>query len=91
MATKKKAATPPEVTEELKQAPADPWAKTVEIKLPKGAQGEPNYITAGVNGRVFKIQKGVAVKVPAPIAEVIRHSFEARDAADQYLESLVGE
>ena len=89
MATKKKAATPPEVTEELRQA--DPWAKTVEIKLPKAAQGEPNYITAGVNGRVFKIQKGVAVKVPAPIAEVIRHSFEARDAADQYLESLVGE
>jgi len=65
----------------------DPWAKKVEIKLPKASNGEPNYVIASVNGRAFKIQRGVKVEVPAPIAEVIEHSFLAQDEAEEFIET----
>ena len=63
--------------------------KTVKIKLPKAAFGEENFITASLNGEVFKIQKGVEVEVPDYIARIIQNSFEHQDKADEYLESLV--
>ena len=69
----------------------DPWKEMVEIKLPKAPKGEPNYEIASVNGRVFKIKKGEKVKVPAPIAEVIEHSIEAQEEADEYMESVLSE
>lgn len=64
----------------------DSWDKKVEIKIPKAANGEPNYMIASVNGRTFKLQRGIKVEVPEPIAEVIEHSFEAEEAADLYIE-----
>lgn len=63
--------------------------KTVKIKLPKPAFGEENFITASLNGRMFKIQKGIEVEVPECIAEIIQSSFEHQDKADDYLNSLV--
>lgn len=66
----------------------DPWSDMVEVKIPKAVNGEPNYVIASVNGRIFKVQRGIKVEVPAPIAEVLEHSFEARDEADEFIESL---
>lgn len=79
------------IPEEIPQAPVDPWSEMVEIKLPRAAKGEPNYEIASVNGKVFKIMKGEKVKVPAPIAEVIQHSFSAQDAAAEYIASKIDE
>jgi len=61
----------------------------VKIKLPRAAQGEENFITASVNGKIFKIQKGIEVEVPAPIAQVIQNSYDAQDKAEDYIASLV--
>lgn len=69
----------------------DPWSVKAEIKLPKGPKGEPNYEIVSVNGRIFKIKKGEKVKVPMPIAEVIEHSMEAQEEADEYMESVLSE
>lgn len=69
--------------------PVDPWKKKVTIRLPKAAQGEENYIIASVNGRVYKLMKGKEIDVPAPIAEVLQHSFEMQDEADEFIASLV--
>lgn len=75
------------VNENMKKDPVDPWGKMVTIKLPRPARGEENFLIASVNGRVFKIQKGVSVDVPEPIAECIEEMFEAEDAAEAYMES----
>ena len=86
MAVKKEAA----VTENVNIGRAeevDPWKQRVTIKLDKALPGEDNYVIASVNGKTFKIKKGVAVDVPVPIAEVIEHSREAEEAADMYIES----
>lgn len=82
MATKK---TETEVADMVMNAPGDPWKVEEEILLPKAARGEDNYLIASVNGRVYKILRGKKIKVPAPIAEVIRNSEAMRDEADAYI------
>lgn len=83
MATTKETETK-EVKKEVKVV--DPWKQMVAIKLPKAINGEPNYKIASVNGRVFKIQRGVVVEVPAPIAEVLDHSDKEAEIADAFIE-----
>lgn len=91
MATKKAIAGMEELEEQVVEKPVkakkevDPWTQMVEIKIPKTADGSANYIIASVNGKVYKVMKGVNVKVPAPIAEVIEHSFEAQDEAELFI------
>lgn len=64
----------------------DPWEQMVMINIPRATNGEPNYKIASVNGRVFKIKRGENVEVPAPIAEVLQHSFEAQNEAIEFIE-----
>lgn len=66
----------------------DAWDEMVKIRIPKAVNGEPNYKICSVNGRIFKVQRGIEVEVPAPIAEVLQHSFEAEDEAEAYIEGL---
>ena len=75
-------------TESPKKAGAgDPWKKIEKIRIPKKEDGSPNYVIASVNSRVYKIKRGETVDVPAPIAEVIQHSYDAQDAAELFMES----
>lgn len=69
----------------------DPWDKKVTVKLPKAPRGEENFVIASVNGRVFKIQRGVEVEVPEPIAEVLRHSEQEQDRADEFIEKMTSD
>lgn len=64
------------------------WSKMKEILVPKATDGDSNYLIASVNGRVFKVKRGVRVEVPEPIAEVIENSFKAQEDADAYIEGL---
>lgn len=91
MATRKKAEVvveEPALTVDEEKAIADPWEQMVTVRLPKATNGEANSVIASVNGRVFQIKRGIEVDVPAPIAEVLRHSMEAEAEADEYIESL---
>lgn len=87
MATTKK--TVDEVNTEAKATVAeDGWEKMVTIHVPRANNGDTNYLIASVNGRVFKIQRGINVDVPAPIAEVLQHSFEAQEEAVRFIDSV---
>lgn len=79
------------VKETAVKSAGDPWQKRVTIKLAKAPHGQENYRFVSVNGRNFKIQKGVEVKVPLPVAEVLKNSYEAMDQADEYLEKITSE
>lgn len=72
--------------EKTKLEGIDPWNEKRTVRLPKAQNGDVNYVIASVNGRVFKVQRGVTVEVPAPIAEVLEHSFEAEDEAEMFQE-----
>lgn len=73
------------------KAAGDPWQTMVTVKLQKAPHGQENFRFVSVNGRNFKIQKGVEVKVPLPVAEVLKNSYEAMDQADEYLEKITSE
>lgn len=85
----KKTVTEAEKTMDAPAVAEDPWKEEVEIRLPKAPRGGDNFLVASVNGRVFKIKRGEAVKVPAPIAEVIANSEAMQDEADAYKDSLL--
>ena len=63
----------------------DPWEIKKPITLPRmpGARVQPD-VTASVNGRVFRIQRGIEVEVPLPIWDVLQGMIQAEIAADDY-------
>lgn len=65
--------------------------KEVEIKLPRAEKGENNFITASLNGKVYQIKRGISVTVPVALAEIIKHSEEAKDAAIDYIDNRKSE
>lgn len=77
MADKKKAPTP-----------SKPSGKVV-VELRAPLKGEEKFITASVNGKVWKIQKGVAVEIPRELAEVLNNANEEAMKADSYAEKIV--
>ena len=85
------AAKKTELEAEIMEKPAkavkeeDPWSKMVTVQLPKTADGSSNHLIASCNGKTYKIMKGVKVDVPAPIAEVLEHMFEAEEEAELYI------
>lgn len=62
--------------------------KTVKIKIPRAPKGEDNFMIVTLNGRGFKIQRGVEVEVPEAIAEIVQKVLDARDSADDYIEGI---
>lgn len=63
----------------------------VTIKLFKDSKEYKDDLTVVVNGKAFKIQRGVEVSVPKYVAEVIEHSAAQDEKTDQLIEGLVAE
>lgn len=57
----------------------------VTVRLFKDSGRYADDVTVGVNGRIFKIQRGVEVKIPRYVAEVL----EASDRQDVMTAQLI--
>lgn len=60
---------------------------TVRIKLFKDNGEYKDDLTIGLNGKMYKIQRGVEVEVPKGVAEIIKRSMES----DQRTAALISE
>ena len=60
--------------------------KMVNIFLPRGRKNEENFVIVSVNGRSWKIMRGVQVQVPGYVAEVLEHSRMMAEAARRYVD-----
>ncbi len=58
------------------------------IMLPRGRKNEENFVIVSVNGRSFKIMKGVEVEVPIYVAEVLENGRMMADEARRYVEKM---
>ncbi len=59
--------------------------KKVKIKLPLLRNDRDNEgVYVAVNGKTYQIKRGVAVDVPACVAEVLEHSEEMQLQAIEY-------
>lgn len=62
--------------------------KTVKILLPRGRKNEENFIIVSVNGRSWKIMKGVEVEVPDFVAEVLGNAEMMAETARRYVDKM---
>ncbi len=58
------------------------------IMLPRGRKNEENFVIVSVNGRSFKIMKGVEVQVPVYVAEVLENGRMMADEARRFVEKM---
>lgn len=66
------------------EAPRDPWKDMRDIIVPKKRNGDQESIHCSVNGKIFMVPcTGRVQQVPAPIYEVLIHSQELRDEAEE--------
>ena len=57
--------------------------QTVQIRLPKSKELQDDVFVS-VNNRTWLIQRGVPVKVPLCVAEVLQHAEEMTEEAMRY-------
>ena len=60
--------------------------KIVKILLPRGRKNEENFVIVSVNGRSWKIMRGVEVSVPDYVAEVLENGRMMAEAARRYVD-----
>ena len=59
-----------------------------KVYLPRGRKNEENFVIVSVNGRSYKIMKGVEVEVPAYVAEVLESGGVMADTARRYVDTM---
>lgn len=62
--------------------------KTETILIPKGERGAENFMIFTINGKRWKVMRGVPVEVPKEVAEVYKHSLKQLEEADRYIDSV---
>lgn len=62
--------------------------KMTTVLLPRGRKNEENFVIVSVNGRSFKIMKGVEVEVPDYVAEVLENGRAMAEEARRYVEKM---
>ena len=94
-AAKKDASEVVRAAEMAARAPAkvaeegDPNMEAQEIFIPMNpASPEDTEITVGLNGKLYKIQRGVKTAVPKAVVEIIQNSQTQAAKAMQYIASV---
>ena len=59
--------------------------KMVKILLPRGRKNEENFVIVSVNGRSWKIMRGVEVSVPEYVAEELENGRMMAETARRYV------
>ena len=62
--------------------------KMSKVFLPRGRKNEENFVIVSVNGRNYKIMKGVEVEVPECVAEVLENGRMMADTARRYMDTM---
>ena len=60
--------------------------KMAAVLLPRGRKQEENFVIVSVNGRSWKIMRGVEVSVPDYVAEVLENGRMMAEAARRYVD-----
>ena len=66
----------------------DMTERMVALTIPRGRKQEENFVIVSVNGRSFKIMKGVQVEVPDFVREVLVNSRMMADEARRYVDRM---
>ena len=67
---------------------ANKQEQMVSVTIPSARKQEENYVIVSVNGRSWKIMKGVQVQVPDYVAEVLENARMMADEARRYVDRM---
>ena len=62
--------------------------KMTKVMLPRGRKNEENFVIVSVNGKSWKIMKGVEVDVPGYVAEVLENGRRMAEEARRYVDKM---
>lgn len=62
--------------------------RMVGVTIPRGRKQEENFVIVSVNGRSWKIMKGVQVQVPDYVAEVLENGRMMAEEARRYVDRM---
>ena len=62
--------------------------RRVGVTIPRGRKQEENFVIVSVNGRSWKIMKGVQVQVPDYVAEVLENGRMMAEEARRYVDRM---
>lgn len=62
--------------------------RMVCVTIPRGRKQEENFLVVSVNGRSWKIMKGVQVQLPDYVAEVLENSRMMAEEARRYVDRM---
>lgn len=79
-----------ETAQPVQQEPYDPMKDLIAINLPRATGNEQNFELVALNGKVWKIQKGVTVRIPRPVYEILADSTRAEDRLRVFNEAQAG-
>lgn len=61
------------------EKPYNPMADMVSVTLPRATGNEQNFEIVALNGKVWKIMRGVPVSVPRPVYDILSESLRMED------------
>ncbi len=64
--------------------------KRVKIKLRRAREGEEKEVFVGLNGKFYRIQRGMEVEVPEGVKEILDHSEMAEEDLQVFIEENTG-
>jgi len=71
-------------TEIIEEKPVDAMTVMETVYLPRPTGKEENYVFVGLNGKGYTIMKGMPVKVPKPVADILNESLRNEQKADRW-------
>lgn len=72
----------------IKEQPYNPMTDLVTVTLPRATGKEETELFVALNGKGYIIKKGIPVRVPRPVADIIEESERHRRRQDAFRESL---
>lgn len=57
----------------------DPMKDLIPVFLPRATGNEQNFELVSLNGKLWKIMRGVSVRVPRPVYEILANSQRMED------------
>ncbi len=65
----------------------DPMKELVPVALPRATGKEENFVFVGLNGKGYTILRGVTVRVPRPVAEILNESRRQQERQAAFIRS----
>ena len=66
----------------------DPMQEKVTVLLPRATGKEEETLFVGLNGKGYNIKKGVPVRVPRPVADILDESRRQQERQAAYKEKM---